>query len=403
MMSGPFSLFASRCVRCVVLISTLSAFMLGCSKKPDTTGTAPSTQPAVTVVAATTRSLSTTESFVGEVRGKQDVEIRARVQGYLEGIHFDPGAPVRKGQLLFTIDPKPFEAALAHAKAAYTQAQVEATRAKADAERFTDLAARGLVARKQGDDARAQAEAAAANVQAAHAVVRAKEIDLGYTRITSPLNGIAGLVGPSVGNVVGTAADAPLTVVSDLTSVKVRFSVAEADYLRIFRERASQAAAGKKAQTVVAHLILADGSVYPETGRIVSTDRSIDAKTGSLKIEAEFPNPSQLLKPGQFARIFGKTGSVDDVLVIPQRAVTLVQGVPTVFVVGAGEAIEQKRIEGKEAPGGLFRIESGLNAGERVVVDGQLKIRPGVAVSATEIALDKAIGASAETPAPAAQ
>lgn len=368
--------------------------LAGCGREQAAAPAGPAPKPAVTVVAATERTLSDTEEFVGEIRGLQDVEIRARVQGYLEGIHFEPGTPVKKGQLLFTIDPKPFQAALAQVKAAQTQAQVEATRSKADAERYTDLATKGLVPRKQGDDARAQAAAAEANLQAARAVVRAKEVDLGYTKIASPIDGRAGLVNPAVGNLVGTPSEPPLTVVSDLTSVRVRFSVGETTYLRVFREREEAAASGKPQPQTPPRLLLADGSLYPLPGKVVSIDRNIDAKTGSLVVEAEFPNPDGLLRPGQFARIKGEVGSLGNALVIPQRAVILVQGVPTVYAIGADDVAEQRRLEGAPSPGGLFKVTSGLAAGERVVVDGQLKIKPGVAVTANEVALDQAIGAA---------
>jgi membrane fusion protein (multidrug efflux system) len=372
--------------------------LAGCGKQ-QAAAPAAAPKPAVTVVAATTRNLTNPEEFVGEIRGLQDVEIRARVQGYLEGIHFQPGAPVKKGQLLFTIDPKPFEATLAQARASMTQAQVEATRSKADAERFTDLAAKGLVPRKQGDDARAQAAAANANLEAARAVVRARQVDLGYTRISSPIAGRAGLVAPAVGNLVGTPSESPLTVVSDLTRVKVRFSVAETTYLRVFREREAAAAAGEKApRSGEPRLLLADGSEYPLPGRIVSVDRNVDAKTGALTVEAEFPNPEGLLKPGQFARIRGETGSIKDVLVIPQRAVVLVQGVPTVYAIGAGDVAEQRRLEGENVSDGLFKVASGLAAGDRVVTDGQLKVKPGMAVAVNEIALDTALGGASGAP-----
>jgi membrane fusion protein (multidrug efflux system) len=375
----------------VAVLLAASLALSACGEKPAATA-GPMPKPAVTVVAAAERTLSDTEEFVGEIRGLQDVEIRARVQGYLEGIHFEPGSPVKKGQLLFTIDPRPFEAALAQVKAAETQARVEATRAKADAERYTDLAAKGLVPRKQGDDARAQSAAAQANLEAARSVVRAKEVDLGYTKIKSPIDGRAGLVAPAVGNLVGAPSDPPMTVVSDLTSVKVRFSVAETTYLRVFRERTEAAAAGTPQSATPPRLLLADGSLYPLPGKVTTVDRNIDATTGSLVVEAVFPNPEGLLKPGQFARIKGEVGSLGKSVVIPQRAVILVQGVPTVYAIGANDVAEQKRLEGAQAPGGLFKVTGGLAAGDRVVVDGQLKIKPGMPVAVNEIPLDQAVG-----------
>jgi membrane fusion protein (multidrug efflux system) len=353
--------------------------------------------PAVDVAVAVERNLARTEEFVGEVRGKQDVEIRARVQGYLEGIHFVPGTDVKAGQLLFTIDPKPFQAALAQAKAGLTQAQVEATRTKNDAERYTDLASKGLVPRKQGDDARAQAEVAAANVSAARAVVKAREVDLGYTRVTAPIAGRAGLVAPAVGDLVGVSGAPPLTIVSDLTAARVRFQIAETDYLRIFKERSAQigqggggaAATPARAAAVTLQLALADGSLYPLPGRVVTIDRSVDARTGSLAIEAEFPNPQGMLRPGQFARIRGESAVVQNALVIPRKAVTTVQGASSVYVLGEGDVVQARRVEGKDAGGGLWQATSGLAAGERVVVEGQLKVREGVKVVAREVPIDE--------------
>lgn len=374
--------------------------------------------PAVDVAVAVERNLARTEEFVGEVRGKQDVEIRARVQGYLEGIHFQPGTDVKAGQLLFSIDPKPFQAALAQAKAGLTQAQVEATRAKNDADRYTDLAAKGLVPRKQGDDARAQAEVAAANVSAARAVVKAREVDLGYTRVTSPIAGRAGLVAPAVGDLVGVSGGPPLTVVSDLSAARVRFQIAETDYLRIFKERSGQvgAAAGgsgappARAAAVEVRLALADGSLYPLPGRVVTIDRSIDARTGSLAIEAEFPNPEGMLRPGQFARIRGESGFVKNALVIPRKAVNTVQGASSVYVLGEGDVVQGRRVEGQDAGPGLWQVSSGLAAGDRVIVEGQLKVREGVKVLAREVPIDAgqpalppgAEAAPAPAPAPAA-
>jgi membrane fusion protein (multidrug efflux system) len=376
--------------------------------------------PAVDVSVAVERNLARNEEFVGELRGLKDVEIRARVQGYLEGIHFEPGAEVKAGQLLFSIDAKPFQAALAQANASLTQAQVEATRARNDATRYTELAEKGLVPRKQGDDARAQADASAANVAAARAVVKAKQVDLGYARVTSPINGRAGLVAPAVGDLVGQPSQPPLTTVSDLTAVRVRFQIAETDYLRLFKERAEQRAqqAAEAAQSApptpapgakpgaavnaAVRLALADGSIYALPGRITTIDRSIDAKTGSLSVEAEFPNPQGMLRPGQFARVLGESSQVQNAILIPQKAVTTVQGVASVYVLAEGDVVQTRRVEGKEAGGGLWQVLSGLSAGERVVVEGQMKVREGVKVTAREVPLDAgqpALPAAAPVPA----
>jgi membrane fusion protein (multidrug efflux system) len=277
------------------------------------------------------------------------------------------------------------------------------------------------VPRKQGDDARAQAQVAAANVAAARAVVKAKEVDLGYTRIASPIAGRAGLVAPAVGDLVGQPGGPPLTTVSDLSAVRVRFSVAETDYLRIFKQRVQELEASQGAAAVAKatapgqrgdppqgelRLLLADGTLYPLPGRILSVDRSIDAKTGSLSVEAEFPNPQGMLLPGQFARIRGETAAVANAVLIPQKAVTTVQGAASVYVLGAGDVIESRRVDGKELGDGLWQVTSGLVAGERVVVDGQLKVRAGARVAAREVPLEAGSpvlpGAAPPPPGPSA-
>jgi membrane fusion protein, multidrug efflux system len=363
-------------VRLLVVLLALGA----CAKAP-TPASAPPALPTVTVAPVQTTTLTTTGSYLGEVLAKDEVAVRARVQGHLEKIHFTAGGPVRKGQLLYTIDPRPFEAALAEAKAGLARAEVEARRAESDAVRFGELAEKGLVSRKQAEDSRAQADSARASVSAAEAVVHARQIDLSYTRIVAPMDGVTKLGQPSVGNLVGTPAEPPLATIYDLSSVTVRFSIAESEYLSIFRARAEAAARGGAQKPAIPHLLLADGSTYPLAGRIVATNQAVDAATGTIKVDAEFANPQGLLKPGQFARITGETGTIADAMVIPAKALVRVQDATSVLTVDAQGLLQQRRVEGMPIDEERFHVTSGLAPGERVVVDGAARLAPGTRVT----------------------
>jgi len=363
-------------VRLLVVLLALGA----CAKAP-APAPAPPALPSVAVAAVQATTLTTTGSYLGEVLAKDEVAVRARIQGHLEKIHFAAGGPVRKGQLLYTIDPRPFEAALAEAKAGLARAEVEARRAEGDAARFGELAEKGLVSRKQAEDSRAQADSARASVAAAEAVVHARQIDLSYTRIVAPMDGVTKLGQPSVGNLVGTPAEPPLATIYDLSSVTVRFSVAEAEYLAIFRARAQASAAGHAPTPAIPHLVLADGSTYPLAGRIVATNQAVDAATGTIQVDAQFPNPHGLLKPGQFARVTGETGTITNALVIPSKALVRVQDAMSVWVVGEDGVVQQRRIDGVGIDDDRFHVTRGLNLGDRVVVDGGNRLAPGTRVT----------------------
>jgi membrane fusion protein (multidrug efflux system) len=390
--------------RTVLLLAACSLLALaGCGRK-ESTAPAEGPPPAVQVITVGGEDVSVSQEFVGETRGAQSVEIRAQVSGQLRQIAFKEGSQVKKGDLLFVVDPQPYEAAVNQAKAKYAESRAQYVKAQMDADRYTEIAAKGLVPRKQAEDAVANAAASKAAMAAAQAVVESKQVDLNYTRIKSPIDGLISQTTYSVGSIVGNPGEAPLATVSQLGDVRVRFKVAETDYIRLFKERQAAVARGEDLSAGRMRLVLADGSEYPEKGKIVSVDNAVDPTTGTLTVEAEFPNPSGLLRPGQFAKIRVVTGMERGVMMVPQRAVQEVQGTTSLAVVKTDDTVEFRRVEAGERVGEMRVIRSGLNAGDRVIVEGLLKVRPGVKVAAEPVpsAQPAPAGATGAAPQPAA-
>ncbi len=330
---------------------------------------------------------------IGETRGSTEIEIQARVEGFLETVNFQEGMPVHKGQLLFTIDPRPFQADLARARGAEAEAQARLTRARQDVDRFKPLVEQNAIPRQDYDNALSSAAAAEASLATAQAVVQNAEIDLGYTRITSPIDGIAGKVEVQPGNLVGRGQTTLLTRLSDIDPIHVRFNISERDYLTYTRASIAaekSGAAGKLPLTMV----LADGSTHPHQGAIVFADRVVDATTGTLLLEAGFPNPERIVRPGQYARVRAAVQVEKGALLVPQRAVAELQATFSVAVVGPDNKVSLRSVTPGARSGALWVIASGLQPGERVVVEGLQKVREGMVVNPTVV--------PAEVPAPAA-
>jgi membrane fusion protein (multidrug efflux system) len=242
--------------------------------------------------------------FIGQTRGRQDVDVRAQVQGYLQTINFLEGSNVRAGDLLFTLDKRPYEAAVAQAAASEAQLRSQYRQIQNDADRYAELAKTGVIAKQQAEQAGSQARAAAAAVDAQHAVVEAKKIDLSFTQIRAPISGRISLTSYSVGDLVGTAASTakPLANISALDSVRVRFGISETDYLGYLKDNAGAASGnGRGSGMNNLQLTLADGSIYPHVGSIVTADNAVDPSSGTLTVEADFPNPDSVLRTGIYA------------------------------------------------------------------------------------------------------
>ena len=330
--------------------------------------------------------------LVGATLGSEDVEIRARVEGYLVSMHFTEGSSVRKGQLLYKIDPQPFEAALAEAKADLATARARLDKTKNDVARLTPLAKEQAVSQQELDNALSAQEAAQAQVAAFDAKLTKTKLDLAYTSVTSPTNGLIGTTQKKVGSLIGRG-ETLLNTVSQINPILFRCAIAEAEYLRLARRGADRDESLEKKFGV--ELILADGTVHPHKGRLDAIERAVDPTTGTLTGQFSFPNPEQILRPSQYGRARFVTDVKQDALLVPQRAVQEIQGLYSVMVVKPDATVEQRMVKASERVGNLWVIDSGVKPGEKVIVEGIQKVRPGIKVSAKP---EKVEEAAAPTP-----
>lgn len=364
--------------------------LAGCGRKPSSQAGPSLPAPPVKVLTVEPRDQPLFREFVGQTRGRQDVEVRARVQGYLETINFQQGSEVKAGDLLFTLDMRPYEAALAQARASEAQLRSQYQQTQNDAKRYAELAKTGVISKQQAEQTASQARSSAAAVDAQHAVVNAKEVDLTYTQIRAPISGRISLTPYSVGDLVGTGAGAekPLATISALDSVRVRFAISETDYLQYNREHPEAASTnGRGAGTQNLQLTLADGSVYRHAGSIVTADNAVDPATGTLTVEAEFPNPEGLLRTGQYAKVRVTTRILKNAILIPARAVQDQQGITSVLTVDKDDRVTSRPVQIGDRSGDLWAVTAGLEPGERVIVEGLTKAAPGTFVKPEEMPL----------------
>ncbi|RYD66945.1 MAG: efflux RND transporter periplasmic adaptor subunit, partial [Verrucomicrobiaceae bacterium] len=319
--------------------------------------------------------------FVGTLQGSVNASIQARVSGNLIEQHYKEGSVVKKGDLLFSIDSRPFKASLARAKAALAEAQASERQTSLTAERNTDLFKRKAVSEQERDNAVQANLAAKAQVEAQRALVDQAELDLEFTKITAPVTGIAGIARAQVGDLVGPSTGV-LATVSTVDPIKAYFTVSEqayVEYVKRYSDPKERTAHEKQLQM---KLILADGSVYSEEGELYATDREVDMRTGSLRIAATFPNPSNSLRPGQFARVQVLSEVKENALLVPQRAVMELQGLYQIAVVGADNKASIRPVKVGSRIGSMWVIEEGLQPGDRIVVEGVQKVRDGAPVVA---------------------
>ncbi len=343
--------------------------------------------PEIQVVQVIQKDVPIYNEFVGQVYGEKDIPIRARVEGFLEGIHFKEGLKVTKGQLLYSIDPLPFEAKVNSQKSRLAEAETMQVKAKSDLDRYVPLAKKNAVSQSDLDAKQAQYDAAVSSVDAARSNLKSAEIELGYCRIYSPINGIIGKTLARVGDFVGREPNPViLNTVSKTNNVRVTFFLTEADYLSIAREYQQDIKKDLKSELkdeekTKLELILSDGSTYKHTGKVDFIDRGVDASTGTILIQATFPNPNFLLRPGLYAKVKVKMKTVDDGLLVPQRCVIELQGQYSVFVVNKDSIVEARQIATGGRIGDLWLINDGLKAGETVVIEGLQKVGSGVKVN----------------------
>ena len=361
--------------------------LFSCGKKDEAAKAPPLDIPVIVTKA---EEVPIFQEFVGQVFGLKDIAIRARVEGFLEKMHFQEGSLVKKGDLLYTLESQPFEADVAAKMSQVAEAKTMLAKAKSDLNRIRPLAKNKAVSESDLDSAVAQYEAYQSAVEAAKANLRASKIQLGYTRIHSPINGLIGKTKAKVGDFVGSSPNPViLNVVSDIDTVLVQFFLTETQYLKFARrylERQESKGVGiensqDEERESNIELILADGTTYPHKGKYDFIDREVDPSTGAILIQNSFPNPDKFLRPGQFARVRGKVAEVKDGILIPQRCVRELQGLYSVFVVDEKGTVEEREVKVGPTIKDQWLILEGLEPGEKVVYEGLQKIADGATVN----------------------
>jgi membrane fusion protein (multidrug efflux system) len=329
----------------------------------------PPPPPPVSFVTVSPRSVTLGSEWVATLDGFVNAQIRPQVSGYLTQRTYREGAAVQKGQVLFEIDPRPFEAAVAQARARLAEAQVQLGRTERDLQRDKPLAEQRAIAQSQLDNDILANLAAQAALKSAAAAVDVAELNLGFTKVTSLTGGIAAIATAQIGDLVGPTT--LLTTVSQIDPIKAYFSLSEQEYLKV-ADRINAPGAPKSLWPGGSGLalILADGTRYPHAGAFFAADRQIDEKTGTIRISATFPNPSGTLRPGQYGKVHADTHTIAQALLVPQRAVSELQGVRQVKIIDSSNRVATRTIQVGERLGPEWLVERGLAAGDRVIVEG---------------------------------
>jgi membrane fusion protein, multidrug efflux system len=384
----------------MVLIA-VAVVAAGCGEKGEKKDASSSPPPpaAVVVAPAVQRDVPVYKEWIGTTDGNVNAEIRPRVDGYLLRREYQEGSLVRQGQLLFVIDPRQSQAQLQQVQADLEQARAQLSKAHQDVVRFQPLVAQKAISQQELDNALSAEQAAKAIVDARQAAVNQARLNSNWTRVTSPISGIAGTAQAQVGNLVSPTT--VLTTVSQCDPIRVVYSLSEQEYLH-FQERSRQDQAAAKNSDL--ELVLADGSVFPHPGRVLFAGRQVDVKTGTISTVALFPNPGNLLRPGQYAKVRAVTEVKKGAILVPQRAVNELQGAFQVAVVGSDDTAEIRTVQTGERVGKMWVIDSGLASGDRVVIEGFSRVKSGAKVKPQEappemLAEDSAATTPATAPA----
>ena len=358
-----------------ILLAVFTLAVIGCGR---TRATEPPA-PEVRVAPVVQRDVPVYSEWVATLDGYVNAQIRPQVSGYIIKQNYKEGTLVRKGQVLFEIDPRPFKAALDRAKGDLMQAQAQLGKSTLDVERDTPLAEGKAIAQSQLDNEIQAKLGAQAAVESGRAAVEQAELNLEFTKVTSLVDGIAGIAQVQIGNLVGP--NSILTSVSQVDPIKAYFPISDREYLLVQR---SNAISGKHTISFFGNsleLTLTDGSIYPKKGKILLADRQVDPNTGTIRIVAAFPNPGNILRPGQYGRVRVETSIKKGALLLPQSAVAQSQGSYQVAVVGSDHKVSMRAVKPGEKVGTMWVIDEGLKPGEQVVVEGLQKLREGTVVT----------------------
>src|SRR2546426_1273948 len=370
-----FMASASRQVFTILLLGCSLLFLGGCSGGKAASAPPPTVVEVATVVQQDTPIYS---EWVAILDGYVNAQIQPHVSGYIIRQNYKEGSVVRKGDVLFQIDPRPFKAALDQAKAQLAQAEAQLGKASLDVERDTPLAQARAIAQSQLDTEIQAKLGAQAMVQAAKANVEQAELNMEWTKVTSLISGIAGIAQVQIGNLVGPAS--VLTSVSQVDPIKAYFTVSEQEFTDFHRRFPTEASVEEQRKRIPLQLLLADGSTYERSGTIYFADREVNPATGAIRIAGVFPNPNNLLRPGGYGRVRASAKTQSGALLVPQRAVIELQGSQQVAVVGDDNKVSIRPVTVGERVGNLWIVNEGLKAGERVVVEGLQKVRDGAPV-----------------------
>ena len=377
-----------------VLLLLAAALTPACGGDSDVASAGPG--PEVVVVPAVQKDVEIYSEWVGTTTGNVNAQIYPKIQGYLVKQAYHDGSVVQEGDLLFEIDPRQFQASLNEASGQLARARAALTKFQTDVNRYTPLAKEGAVSQEELDNAVQARAGASAQVESARAAVEQARLNLQWSQVKSPIRGVAAIASAQVGDLVGP--QTLLTTVSQLDPIKVNFPVSEIEYLRFAKRIREVSATGEAASNAGLQLILANGERYPEPGRFNVAGLEVTTTTGTIDAQGLFPNPDNLLRPGQFAKVRAVTDRIPGAIVIPQRAVRDLQGLSQVAVVGAEDKVSFKTVKLGPATGSDYVVESGLAVGERVVTEGLQKVRDGTVVKPTAPAASAAAGEAAAPP-----
>lgn len=361
-------------ILCALILAGLSS---GCSRNPTQTAPPP---PEVLVTSVTPRDVPVVHEGVATLEGFTTANINAQVQGYIISRDYKEGTVVKKDDLLFEIDPRPFQAALDEAKGNLGVAQSNEIKADIDVKRAVNLFNQRAISTQERDTYINASSSTKSHVQAAEAAVRQAELNLGYTKIIAPIDGIVGIATAHVGDLVGPGSG-PLTTISQVDPIKTVVNLGEQSFNEFITDHPDPNDREHYLQGLNFDLLLGNGSLHPQKGKFYAEDRNIDTKTGAIRMELTFPNPGNRLRPGQFGKVRAIIKVEKGALVIPQEAVTELQGSQMVGVVDRDGKVTMRPVKMGERSGAMWQVLEGLKQGEKVVVQGMMKVRPGVPVT----------------------
>lgn len=363
-------------VKILFFVIVFSSCYISCKKEVP-----PQPKPLeIQIVKVLQQDVNLESEFTGETFGQSDIQINPRVDGVIESLNFKEGGLVTKGQVLYTIDPLPFQTKVSEAEGNLAEMQARLAKTKSDYEMMQPLAKMNAVSQRELIAARSSYNASVASIKAASANLKNSKIELGYSKIVAPISGLIGISKVRVGDYVRPGAASVLNTVSDIGDVRVRFTMSEQEYLRIFREISKKNSELKGAGKSIS-ILLSDGSVYPEKGKVSFADRQIDPTTGAVTFEAAFSNPDRLIRPGQYVKVHVVTDIRKDALIIPQRSVIEMQGITQVYVLGNNNKVEMKAVQLGPAFKDSYIVTDGLTANDKVALGGTSLLKSGSVIT----------------------